>query len=236
VIELADGALDPAYGHAPHAASGVRIDTIRVVPVADGDMGTSAAARTGIELVDAGLASTGLPPRSGRASLASDSFAVMPGIGSWRLRGLRVRPVPPDEMLPNPGPPWPRQSTGEPPLRMREKAIRLGKHKARRVLRGVRRRAGHAMSRSIRLADPAIGWLRTLSMRHAVRRGRLRAEVVPVDIGRSSPPQPCRLAYVGHRTIVVTATAPVTGESIVRLIGPAGSFRYAWHLIDGQAP
>jgi hypothetical protein len=238
VIELADTALDPAYGHSPHAASGIRIDSVQIaIAASDTDPPQPPARRSGSLLVDAGLVSTGLPNTSGRAPLATDFFAIVAGSGaeSWRLVARRARPVHPDPIRPPAGPPWPKQSTGGPPLRMREKAVLLVRFRARQILAAGRLRGTHLVARSVRLADAPIGWVGLLTMRRAVSRGLLRAEVIPLDAG-TEVASPCRVRTAGLGVIVVTASAPVPGVAIVRLVTPRrrGSFRYVWQLLDGQ--
>jgi hypothetical protein len=234
VIELADSMLAPAYGHAPHAASGVRIDTLRIAPV-DAEPADDAA-RTGAELVEHGLAGTGLPPRSGRAPLSDNLFTVSAG-ETWRLRARLMRPLPPDAARPSPGPPWPRPLTGAPQLRMREKAVLLVKHRARQARRDLARRAGHATARALRAAEKPIDALGTLAMRREIERGRLRADIIELSATATGTAVPCLIRYRGRGTVELTAPAPVTTASVVRLSTEPRRFRrnrrYAWQLLAG---
>lgn len=235
VIELAESKLDPAFGHAPFAACGIRIDTVQIA-LAPIEPPPPAAPREPAALVRSGLVSTGLPVGAGRADLGGDLFTVVPGgIGSWRLRSRRVRPVRADEMVRLPSAPWPRETPGGPKLRMRQKLVLLVKFRLRHAWHTARRRAGHLIAKAVRIADRPIGWLTGSKLHHDVEHGRLTAQMALLDTGKAVP---CTLTYAGRRTVQVTAGEPITGPAVVRLAeAPAHhetSFRYAWRLVGGD--
>jgi hypothetical protein len=234
VVELADSALDPGLGIAPYAASGIRIDTVKLA-LAGPASPPAALPGDAAGLVAAGLAGTGLPVRRGRAPLGSGLFTVAPGGGTeWRLRARRVRPVRPDPVRPAPGAPWPRETPAT-QLRMRQKLVLLAKFRARRAWQGGRLRAGHLLARAARIADAPLGWVGAARLAGDVRRGRL---TVQVRLLESGAPVPCALRYAGRRGVVVTAAGPLDGPALVRLAEPparrATSFRYQWRLIGGE--
>ncbi len=235
VIELGDSKLDPEFGHAPYAACGIRIDTVQIA-LAPADPPPPAAPREPAALVRAGLVSTGLPVGGGRADLGGELFTVAPGgIGAWRLRARRVRPVRPDQMVTLPSAPWPRETAGAPKLRMRQKLVLLVKFRLRHAWHTARRRVGHLVAKAVRVADRPIGWLTGSRLHRDIEHGRLTARMALLDTGAAVP---CTLTYAGWRTVRVTAGEPLTGVAVVRLAEtPAHhetSFRYAWRLVGGD--
>jgi hypothetical protein len=234
VLELADSRLDPDLGIAPYAASGVRIDVVKLA-LSPAEPVTAPAPRDAAGLVAAGLVSTGLPVRRGHADLGAGLFTVAPGaVTSWRLRARRARPVRPDPVRPSPGAPWPRETPAT-QLRMRQKIVLLVRFRARQAWRGVLQRAGHLVARAARAADAPVGWLGAARLGRDVRGGRLTAEMLLLDSGARVP---CALRHAGGRAVVVTATGPIDGPAVVRLAAAAPrratSFRYAWRLTGGE--
>lgn len=199
VLELAD---PPAgIGGLPHAAVGVRLDTVTVVPAP-----TPAA-----------------PAVSSSRPVADGRFVVVPAVPGgadgaavrWRWALLAApRPAPAvDPVAPRYGPMWEQPPTGAPPLRYRDKGIAL----ARRRLAGYRFAAYRRLRRTLLRAGRAV----TVPVRYATAPVRVRAalgaapraRLVPLDGGR---PRPCRLTRRG-REVTVEYAGALSGPAVLLL-------------------
>lgn len=203
VIELADARERLTSQMAPHAAVGIRLDSIEIA-AATSDLPAAPISTGGGDLVL-------VAPRR-----------PVTGTVRWRLRSRPSEVVTPDPIPPqHTGIPWQQPPTGTGRLRYRDKAVALARRRfaqarfaaMRRARRGVLR-GGQALTAPVRYAA-------------APARGLLRAEpagwLVPLD---GSPAEPCTVHRRGAGVLEVTWSGHLSGPALLsvpgyRLVGNA---------------
>lgn len=219
VIELAEAA------GGSHTAVGVRIDSVDIAYADPPDpvSGTVSVA----QLVDHGLASTGVPPDRGTAQLTSDSFAVAPRGHApvWTLSVGLGRTVRPDTLRPQPGPLLAKRPTGSAAPRLRDKAIAMSRRKVADARHASVRRIRHGFVLAGRCGLAPVGWLLAGVW---LRASLITATLTPLTGG---PPVPCAVTRMGGRRVAVAAPGPVEEPAMVRLhIRGLLGFTAAWRL------
>ncbi len=219
IVELAEG-VPGSY-----AACGLRLDAIELAPA--GPAPQSAGLLTAAQLIERGLASTGVPAANGTAELTSDEFVVVPRgkTPTWTLRAGLARSVTPDPLRPKPGPLLAARPTGSAAPRVREKMLALGRRKAGDARFRAIQRARHAGVRLLsRLFVAPIAWVLAGIW---FRTGRVTAAITPVS---GAPTMVCIVRRNGRR-LTVTAPAAIHEPAVVRLEARRFlGFMPAWRL------